>query len=245
MPFVEADVCLFDLDGTLVDTEYASECAWTKLCNRYHVDPRSILQHSRSYKTSEIIRRYFPALEGDSTAVEELEYSIASNYLDSIRLIPGAKKLLNALNTNSCTKNAFVRHKWAIVTSGSPYLAHAWFKTILKDVGMPEVFVTAQDVRKDKPDPEGYMKACRELCEGWNLSTKTVKKIVFEDSPAGIRAGKAMGAIVVAVKTRSEKVELFEAGADYVVADLESVSVKKNTYTSPLVIEIKDPLAKE
>ncbi|AQZ15943.1 DOG1 (YHR044C) [Zygosaccharomyces parabailii] len=245
MPLIEAHVCLFDLDGTLVDTGYASECAWSNLCNRYHRDPSTFMNSPRPCLTTEAIKKFFPEVANDSMAVEKLEYSIVKDYLNSVRLIPGAKRLLEDLNVNSSTHNKFVRQKWAVVTSGSPYLAHAWFRTILKDVGMPEVFVTARDVSKDKPDPEGYSKACFELCESWDFSMKIIKKVVFEDTPIRIRAGKAMGATVVAVKTTCEKAKLFEAGADYVVTDLESVSVKKNTFTSPIILQIKDPLTKE
>lgn len=164
------------------------------------------------------------------------------DYLDSVRLIPGAKKLLIDLNTNSLTKNKFIKPRWAVVTSGSPYLAHMWFRTILREVGTPEVFITASDVTKDKPDPEGYRKACFELCNLWDSSMKDAKKVVFEDSPQGIKAGKGVGATVIAVTTTFEKFKLYEAGADYVVSDLTGVHVKKNTFTGSIILDVQDPL---
>ncbi|GAV56145.1 hypothetical protein ZYGR_0BA00510 [Zygosaccharomyces rouxii] len=246
MPTIDADVCLFDLDGTLVDTQYVSDCAWSNFCNRHKVDPSEIMNSSRFGINSDLVKKYFPTLEleGDE-AVRELEYSIAYDYLDSVRLIPGAKKLLIDLNTNSLTKNKFIKQRWAIVTSGSPYLAHMWFRTILREVGAPEVFITASDVTNDKPDPEGYRKACFEVCNLWDSSMKDAKKVVFEDSPQGVKAGRGIGATVIAVKTTFEKSKLFEAGADYVVSDLTSVHVKKNTFTSSIILDIQNPLINE
>lgn len=53
--------------------------------------------------------------------------------------------------------------------------------------------------------------------------------LVLEDSPAGIRAGKAAGCKVVAVVTTHTIEQVVEAGADWVVKDLESVKVVGKT----------------
>ena len=49
--------------------------------------------------------------------------------------------------------------------------------------------------------------------------------MVFEDAPAGIRAGKGAGARVVALRTTAGDAELREAGADWIVNDCSELSV--------------------
>ncbi|MCB0414274.1 MAG: HAD family phosphatase [Bdellovibrionales bacterium] len=56
-----------------------------------------------------------------------------------------------------------------------------------------DVVVTAEDVKRRKPDPEGYLLAMR------RLECKAQKTVVFEDSQYGIDAGVASGAKVVVV----------------------------------------------
>jgi HAD superfamily hydrolase (TIGR01509 family) len=55
------------------------------------------------------------------------------------------------------------------------------------------VTVSRNDVRKGKPDPEGYLRAA------WLLSCEPTSCYVVEDSPSGIAAGRAAGATTIAV----------------------------------------------
>jgi len=57
------------------------------------------------------------------------------------------------------------------------------------------VFVTASDVRRGKPDPEGYLLAAR------RLGVAPADCVVLEDSPPGVGAGKAAGMRVIALLT--------------------------------------------
>jgi sugar-phosphatase len=75
----------------------------------------------------------------------------------------------------------------------------------------PKHLVTATDVKKGKPDPEPYRKGAQ------FLGVSASECIVFEDAPAGIRAGKAAGARVLALRTTAPDTELLEAGADWIV----------------------------
>lgn len=58
-----------------------------------------------------------------------------------------------------------------------------------------------------------------------SLSPPSDPILVLEDSPAGIRAGKAAGCKVLAVVTTHTIEQVVEAGADWVVKDLLSVKV--------------------
>ncbi|SMN21362.1 similar to Saccharomyces cerevisiae YHR043C DOG2 deoxyglucose-6-phosphate phosphatase [Maudiozyma saulgeensis] len=243
---VDTDVCLFDLDGTIITTIVAAEEAWTKLCKQHNVDPQELFKISHGTRTVEVLAQFFPDIDNtDNKGVHLLEADIADNYLDTIGVIPGARELLSALDKDPQDQSVNFRkeqkRKWAIVTSGSPYMATSWFSTILKDIGKPEVFITAENVSVGKPDPEGYTKARELLSTTWNYKS-SCRAVVFEDAPVGIRAGNAMNAVTIGITSSYSKQTLFAAGADYVVADLTHVTVTENTENGHIKLQIKDPL---
>jgi sugar-phosphatase len=80
---------------------------------------------------------------------------------------------------------------------------------------LPEVRITAESVGASKPDPEGFLKGAAEL------GVAPADCVVFEDSGAGIAAGRSAGMRVVGVGP--------QAGfhrADVVVRDLREVRVE-------------------
>ena len=82
----------------------------------------------------------------------------------------------------------------------------------------PVSSVAAEDVAIGKPDP-----ACYKLGhERINMKVEA-RVLVVEDSPSGIRAGKAAGCAVLGLATTHEVEKLRNAGADWIVKDLSSV----------------------
>lgn len=82
--------------------------------------------------------------------------------------------------------------------------------------------------------------------ENLTLSVSASNKfssVVFEDAPAGILAGKNSGAIVIGLATTYSPERVFEAGADYVVTDLCSISIKEyDAQSKQVVLQIHDPI---
>jgi mannitol-1-/sugar-/sorbitol-6-phosphatase len=89
--------------------------------------------------------------------------------------------------------------------------------TALELVGLPApaLLVAADDVKAGKPAPDGYAQAAR------LLQVPPHRCVVFEDTPAGVQAGRAAGCRVVGLLTTFPELE----GCDYVVPDLSSVRV--------------------
>jgi sugar-phosphatase len=73
-------------------------------------------------------------------------------------------------------------------------------------------------VKIGKPDPEPYLKAAAKL--GFAAS----ECIVVEDAPAGVRAGKAAGARVIAFLTTMPRRDLEDAGADWIVQNCADIA---------------------
>ena len=85
----------------------------------------------------------------------------------------------------------------------------------------PPVTITADDKRlkAGKPAPDPFLLAAKEL--GYDAK----RCVVFEDSPSGIRAGVASGAIVIAVCTSHEREKIENCGAHFIVDTMEQVCV--------------------
>ena len=84
----------------------------------------------------------------------------------------------------------------------------------------PRFLVSAEDVANGKPDPACYRLGAERLGLG---SVEGERVLVLEDAPAGVRAGKAAGYMVVALATTHGVEVLREAGADWIVRDMRSV----------------------
>lgn len=125
--------------------------------------------------------------------------------------IPGARDLLKTLG------EALV--PWAIVTSGTTPLVTGWLKVL--NLPIPEHLVVAEDVVDGKPDPTCYLMGKEKL----GLHVGGGEVLVLEDSPAGIRAGKAAGCKVLGLVTSHSLEQVKEAEPDWIVKDLSSVSV--------------------
>ncbi|MCK4999219.1 MAG: HAD family phosphatase [Anaerohalosphaera sp.] len=90
-------------------------------------------------------------------------------------------------------------------------------------IGAFEVIVSADDVSRGKPEPEGYLLALKRLNDnGSNLSGNHC--VVIEDTIGGIKAAKAAGMKCLAVANTYDANEL-EAHADMVVAGLGQLSI--------------------
>ena len=98
----------------------------------------------------------------------------------------------------------------------------------LKAAGLPipNRLLTSDDVTHGKPDPEPYLKGAA------LLGLPATKCIVFEDAPAGIRAGKAAGARVMALQTTSPDEELKASGADWIISGYNRISVVELNHAS-------------
>jgi len=108
--------------------------------------------------------------------------------------------------------------RWAIVTSCTRPLVGV--RIAAAGIPQPKHLVTATDVLPGKPDPEPYLKGAE------ILGVAASDCLVMEDAPAGIRAGKAAGARVLALRTTATELELREAGADWIVDDCAALLVE-------------------
>lgn len=161
--------------------------------------------------------------------ISQAEGRIPIEYGSDAVEIPGSRAMLDQLEEQAAP--------WAIgnccsgypsrtstnacqVTSGTRPLVTGWLDVM--KLAHPKNIVTAEDVPNGKPDPACYKMGEKKLL----LQLQNPSIIVFEDAPAGVRSGKAAGYTVIALHTTHTLEQLVEAGADYIVEDMRSVTLK-------------------
>ncbi|MFV0130112.1 HAD family hydrolase [Streptomyces sp. HMX112] len=181
-----ARALLLDMDGTLVNSDAVVERCWRRWALRHGLDPEEALKvvHGRQgYATMAVLLPDRPMEQNHADNRAMLAEETAD--LDGVVPIGGADTFLAALEG--------LPH--ALVTSADEPLARA--RMDAAGLRMPEVRVTAERVGASKPDPEGFLKGAAEL------GFAPADCVVFEDSQAGIEAGRAAGMRVVGIGPRA------------------------------------------
>lgn len=197
---------LFDLDGVLVDSTPAVARVWAGWAREHGFDPDKTVREAHGKPSIATIRELLPHANHEEENREVERREIAD--VEGVIPLPGAIELLRALQIE----------QWAIVTSCTRPLA--WVRIEAAGLPKPKYLVTSTDVRNGKPDPEPYLKGAQVL------GVSASDCVVLEDAPAGIRAGKAAGARVVALRTTASDPELEAAGADWIVRDCNELFVE-------------------
>ena len=193
------DAIVFDCDGVLVDSDDAVIAAWSSWAEAHRLDPVAVVDACHGQPARATVAAFLSPgdVEAGLAHIDRLELELATD----VRALPGARDLLEGLPAG----------RWGIVTSGNRVLATG--RLTGSGIALPEVVVTADDVTRGKPDPEGYALALG------RLGATGGRSVVFEDAPTGIAAARAAGVgTVIGVGERA-----MGADVDLVVTDLRDV----------------------
>lgn len=190
----EIKAVLFDMDGTLTDTEKYYQKAWPETLAHFGYEmseekPLILRSLGRPYAVEQFKEWY--GEDFDYWEVRNYRKQLVEGILkeNGIPLKPGAKEILKWLRDN----NIFV----ALVTANDKDRAERYTKKI----GLYEYFdaiVCADMVEFGKPAPDIYAYACKEL----KVDPKNT--IAVEDSPNGCMSAHGAGCNVVMVPDLTE-----------------------------------------
>jgi sugar-phosphatase len=200
---------LFDLDGVLVDSTPAVARVWAKWAAKHGFVHDEVVRQAHGRPSIATIRDLLPHADAEAENREVERGEIED--IDGVIPLPGALEILEALPQD----------RWAIATSCTRRLAEVRIRAA--GLPLPKHMVTSTDVKNGKPHPEPYIKAAQILGFG------PADCIVVEDAPAGIRAGKAAGARVLALRTTAPDSELRGSGATWIVDNLSSLHPNSNS----------------
>jgi sugar-phosphatase len=196
---------LFDMDGILISSLGSVERSWTKWALMRGVDPVHTVHVAHGRRSVETVAELRPDLdaEQENLIVEGFE----CDDTEGITVLPGVLELLASLP----------RNRWTVVTSATGPLARV--RLAAGGIPVPDRIITADDVSDGKPHPAPY------LAGAGLLGFRPEDCVVFEDAPAGAKAGRAAGCTVIA-STFSHSAEELSA-ARYLIRDLTDVQVVK------------------
>ena len=207
------DAVIFDLDGLLADTEIISLKVYQELLKDFGI-PFTEETYSRDYsghREEENVQRFLDTYDlpwnFDQTLdkVYELEAQILAK---GVNLKKDAKNLLTYLQKEGVPI--------ALATSSVESRA----RMILDSNGILSLFdhlVFAKDVKRSKPYPDIFLKACSDL----NVLPENC--LVLEDSEAGIEAASRAGIPVICIPDLKIPAQSFLNKTEQVFQDLDAV----------------------
>ena len=177
---------LLDLDGTLIDSEPVWSAAVGALVREHGrpwrtVDDEAILSWSVPALCAEVLHRGVPLTE--QQVVDRLHHDVGVALRRGLPWRPGARHLLTALH-----------HSGFLLA-----LVSATHRVVVAEVvaqapdGVFRAVVTGDDPGRPKPAPDAYLRAA-DL-----LGVDAARCLAVEDSPTGVRAALAAGALTVAM----------------------------------------------
>ncbi|MFD2415053.1 HAD family hydrolase [Amycolatopsis pigmentata] len=187
---------LFDLDGTLVDTEGLLREAQLSVLGELGVPASAVpFDELRGQGVAENLARLC-ALTSSPIEPHELYARVQRRLLTRLRAgvdpLPGADDLLSALRRERVPCALVSSSYRAVIDVVVPSLARAMFT----------VTIAGDEVEHPKPHSEPYRVAAA------RLGVPPGRCVVIEDSSAGIRSGLSAGCVVVAVAPARESVAL-------------------------------------
>lgn len=175
---------LFDLDGTLIDTEGQYTRFWAKIGDELIPDGHAFALKVKGRTLKSIFEDFFPNPEVRRQVQRKLdEYEAQMQY----PVIPGALEFLEDLRRHGV--------KTAVVTSSN----HEKMRNVAAKVphllALFDRILTAEDFSASKPAPDCY------LLGASTFGAPIDRCVVFEDAPNGLQAGMSAGIFTIGLAT--------------------------------------------
>ena len=200
---------LFDLDGTLIDTEDQYTVIWGKICRKYRPDIPQLEYLIKGTTLVQIFERYFPNKEDQIEIDQFLDKSEAEM---DYSFYPGALAFIEDLKENGV--------KCAIVTSSNQKKMASVRKAIVNFDDLFDRVLTSEDFSASKPAPDCYLLGAKVFgCEKDECA-------VFEDAFTGLQAGMSSGIFTFGITTCNSR-EAIADKCNYVIDSFEGLTYKK------------------
>ena len=182
---------VFDLDGTMLNTEDIFEHAGQELMARRGLEMTDAIRRAMLGRRPAEAFTALKSLTGLQDTIEDLMVETKQIFQvlaeGSLATMPGLFEILSLTDARQLPR--------AVATS-SPRAYMHWLLQKLDLLSHFQFALTAEDVTHGKPHPEIYLKAAE------RLGVAPSEMLVLEDSETGTRAAASAGAVVVSVPNR-------------------------------------------
>lgn len=210
---LNAKAVIFDLDGTLIDTEKYYRMFWPIACRELGFelsDDKALTMRSMGKPYAEEMFKKWFGDKLDYYAVRDCRRKLMEPFVKEkgIDVKPGAIELLKFLKEKNIT---------TAIATATPMER---LTECLKQTGLEGYFdklVSATMVERGKPAPDVYLYACKEL----GLEPKDC--IAVEDSPNGVMSAYNAGCNVILVPDQSLPTEDERKMASLIVENLADI----------------------
>ena len=209
----QKELIIFDFDGVLVDTEYATFTYYKERMPQYGFE---LKDEDFKLKQGRKSVDFFKDVMGDEfdatlvdTLIQEKRKAFLINIEDYVTPLPGAFELVK-----EC-------HSRGLILAVGSQNERPMIDAVLKKFNVTEYFTTTtalQDLTNKKPDPEIFLLVAE------RVGIDPAQGVVIEDHVEGVQAAKGGGFTTVGVTTATSKEELEAAGADHVVSSPAELS---------------------
>lgn len=178
---------LWDMDGTLVDTEPYWMDAETRLVESFggrwtHEDALQLVGNGL-LDSAGILQRHGVEMDAEAIVHRLTDEVAARLRTDGVPFRPGARELLSALRADGI--------RTALVTMSMRRMALEVVSLI--DFTAFDLVIGGDEVAQPKPFPDPYLQAAE------TLGVDITDTVVIEDSMTGVSAGRASGAVTLGV----------------------------------------------
>ena len=198
---------LFDMDGTLVDSEPLHQRAMQDVLERVGVVLPDTFAHDSTGMAMPAVYELLRSTTSLPMAYAELVAAKYAGFLrraGEIAMRPGAQAAIDAARAAGLAV--------AVVSNSDRMLVDA--SLAVAGIARPDMItVTRNDVRHGKPHAEPYLRAA------WLLGVEPHECIVVEDSAPGAQAGLAAGMLVVGWPEPHRRELVFPTGVHMLAGD--------------------------
>ncbi|KAF5834270.1 HAD-like domain-containing protein [Dunaliella salina] len=185
----ETKGCLFDMDGTLLDSTDQRVRSWNQAVQKHGLTMDKETYLNETGKAGPLILESLCQQQGKSLSdevkqgiIKDMTEFFVTHGLPQSQPIPAIVRIAEVAQARGL--------KLALATGSEEEIIH---KT-MTDFGLGNLFkvvVSSQNVGRTKPEPDIFLAAAE------RIGLKASECVVFEDSKSGLQAGRAAGAMRV------------------------------------------------